>query len=177
MSMGHGILSVCGDYEGDLHRIVEVLNEWEWDSENEIRFSVHDDCICTNITLFDATYPTAFPSVCWMAFEDGTRVKMNEADEALERRNDWTEEFEDITLSTISALICPVLRYGTLELYAKCREKESEWWERLIIRHGGLVERKCQTFEHCEVIGETSEKHEPGNGSLSRLMRGEMVPV
>jgi hypothetical protein len=175
MSGAWGTLSVSGDYEGDLYRIVEVLNDWEF-AYGEIWFLVQDDRISTNIGGDKVSWPSAFPRVRWMVFKDGTRVRKDREVEDGTTRNDWTEEVEELPLSTISAWVCPALRKGTLELYIEINlEDEVWWWESLTIRHGGTIEREARILGNSGIAKGASEKFERGKGPLSRLMRGEDV--
>jgi hypothetical protein len=175
MTLIFGTLSVCGEYEGNLHTIAQALNNWNWefDANGEVRFSVQNDRISTNADKREVAFPTTYPSVWWVDFKDGTRVRRDQANKALLSRHGWTERREFIELPTISGRICPLLTNGALELYSEASVGDVCWWERLTIRLGGVVERDGRFWGDSGKVKAMSDKFEPGNGPLSRLMRGE----
>ena len=114
-----GSLIVCGDYEGDLEAIAEVLNGYAFDQDDdqEQRFVVHDGRIEPEpLDIYDPN----------------RRV--------LPIR--WSEDSE-VSLAELSRAIAPLLKRGTLELVSIGHIK----LERLAIRSDGWVQRQIQEYD------------------------------
>jgi hypothetical protein len=84
---GYGYWVVCGNYEGNLEAIVEVLNGWEW-------------------------YGCPYPEAVYFVVHDG-RITPNYDDEGA-RFPASEDEDEDIGLAELST-IAPLLTRGTIE--------------------------------------------------------------
>ena len=145
MADAYGTIIVCGDYEGDLNAIVNVLNSLELNSDC-VQFQVHKDK--RESIYLDSRcvqYPTLSPSRRIYVFEDGRRVSADEADEAVIQ--EWEDNDGDLdcdepyTLEELSSLISPHLSKGTLELVAVATEKNRyAYYERLVFRSDGTAE-------------------------------------
>jgi hypothetical protein len=125
MAMAYGPILVCGDYKGDLDGIIGVLNQWEWDSDVDLKFVVSEGWIHPNAERF--SYPSAHPY--HPSSENGDR--------------------ETVELATIVEQICPFLESGTLELVALSEERaRSGYMGRLIIRADGSGESHEHFFDN-----------------------------
>jgi hypothetical protein len=171
MSEGNGIFLVLGEYEGNLEKIVETLNEWEFDAENKIHFSVYENYISTNKSGDTVTFPTVLPLKSWIVFRDGTRVRINKVDEAQLSRDDWDDEYEKVELSTIGERISPLLTKGTLELVSNSHNNTFAWRQRLIIdNHCAMYQGQC--FRGRRKFKMVREKYEwRKNSVFSRILR------
>jgi len=77
--MGYGVTVVCGDYKGNLQKIVKVLNGLDFDPE-DTRFEVIDKSIVAESC---GEYPGADPFRWALKFSDGRKIYRKEATEAL----------------------------------------------------------------------------------------------
>src|ERR1700733_3362146 len=158
MTTVYGALEVPGGLEGALDRIVEVLNDWEWDPENEIRFSVNDDRILTNVGHRGVEHPAVLPQKSWIVFRDGTRIRMDKADEALLNRDDWDDEYEEATLSILCERISPLLRKGALKLCVKSHN-DTHTWRQSVVVDKDSAEYQGQCFSRYRKFKVLSEKY------------------
>jgi hypothetical protein len=116
MADAYGTIIVCGDYEGDLDAIAELLNSFRL-NESDVQFSVYVD---TDIVLDNVVvqYPTVFLSR-EIADEDGDL------------------ESESYSLEELSGVISPLLTKGTIELIAVANEKNRyAYYDRLRVMRG-----------------------------------------
>jgi hypothetical protein len=98
----HGAIVVCGDYAGDLEKIVSVLNQWTYDSfdgKKGLQFAVHKGRIKAD--RFDIESPHLFPYRVWVRFNDGRRIAWEDTEEDLYEGECEFEE-EEFDLETIS---------------------------------------------------------------------------
>jgi hypothetical protein len=115
-----GSLIVCGDYDGDLEAIAEVLNTFEFDAgeDRHERFGVHDGRI--RVQGFGLGFASAaFPLRWWWESKDGRRLPNNEylkrPDE--ERHRVWNYvDYDYPDLAELSKMIAPWLTRGTFVL-------------------------------------------------------------
>ncbi len=130
-----GKIVVCGDYEGDLNEIVDVLNslQWsygspageqhEWGIEKGIVYNqpgVNRAIIALN---GDVGYPSLHPIGEIFVLKDGRRCFAKDANESFigqweAEKNDGASDWSECTLSELSALISPHLNKGTMEFVA-----------------------------------------------------------
>jgi hypothetical protein len=127
MGYTHGAyetLIVCGNYEGDLEAIAEVLNGFIFDQDNDPdqRFVVHDGRIQPD------------------------RFDIEGVSAAFPRRND--DDYEEVSLAELSKTIGPLLKRGTLELVSIGHYKlKYVQLEKLAIHSDGRVQRQRQEYE------------------------------
>jgi hypothetical protein len=78
MMSNYGTLEIRGDFQGDLNKIAEALNRFEFDQDEERdqRFRVFDDCIETDRSYLDQV-TAAYPVRGWYATEDGRELPTN----------------------------------------------------------------------------------------------------
>lgn len=145
MADAYGTIIVCGDYEGDLDAIAEVLNSLRLNQDGA-QFSAYDDEGIIGLDGFGVQYPTVFPSREIYLFGDGRKVFADASDasvvEQWEADKDGDLESESYSLEELSGLISPLLTKGTIELIAVGNEKNRyAYYDRLIIRSDGSAER------------------------------------
>ena len=154
MSMEYGTLIVCGDYEGTLHGIADVLNCWDFDQDGALKFAVADTPgrrPRISPSVVSAAYPTAWPQRTRYLFKDSNPVFSDQVTdprlfEYLRQTCDNTVE-EQVDLEIISDRVTPYLTSGTLELAVVAREKLFHvCWNSLCIRANGSVEARSQIF-------------------------------
>jgi len=63
----YGTIGVCGGYEGDLKRIVDILNDWR--GEDESNYFVEDGVISINAS--EDEYPDIWPRYQWFVSDQG----------------------------------------------------------------------------------------------------------
>lgn len=154
MADAYGTIIVCGDYEGDLNAIVNVLN-WLKLTSDRAQFQVHkDEREYIYLDSHCVQYPTLSPSRRIYVFEDGRQVSADDADEVVIQEwedNDGDLDYgEPYTLEELSSLISPHLRKGTLELVAVANEKDTyAFCERLVIRSDGTADWHLYYADGC----------------------------
>jgi hypothetical protein len=141
----YGELSIHGDYVGDLDKIAEVLNGYEFDQgeDREERFHAFDECIETNRSHFDGV-TAAFPVFrWWYSPKDGRRLPQKTLRELPDIDYDEWElgDFEEVSLAELSNAIAPLLKRGTLELVSIIDSEPEGRQEILEIRSDGWVQR------------------------------------
>jgi hypothetical protein len=146
MADAYGTFIVCGDYEGDLDAIAEVLNSLRL-NQDDAQFSVDDDEGIIGLDSVGVQYPTVFPSRKIYVFGDGGRVFADESYDSVveqwEAEEDGDLDSESYSLEELSDLISPHLTKGTIELVAVANEKNRyAYYDRLIIRSDGSAERR-----------------------------------
>jgi hypothetical protein len=146
----YGSLMVCGNYEGNLEGIAEVLNGFVFDQDDDQdqRFVVHDGHIKTNHFMADNT-TAAFPLCEWFKSGDGRRLPANKYRELLNEDDDWDfDNYEEVSLAELSRTIAPLLKRGTLQLVS-IRHYMSQFidFETLAIHSDGRVQRQRQRCE------------------------------
>jgi hypothetical protein len=170
---------VCGDYEGDLNAIVDVLHSvcWhvfgEWRVERDIYEREREIIVLSG----DVIYPVSRPEGNILVLEDGRRCFADEADDAfveqweVERGEDdggASREYDDwceCTLGELSALISPHLNKGTIEFVTVHASNGHICHARLLVRSDGSAEwHACRSNafirDYPETIRET-EYYEP----------------
>jgi hypothetical protein len=148
-----GTLSICGEYEGDLDSIAEVLNGFEFDEDEgrARRFQVFDNSI-EAVPSDPQGLNAAFPVCAWFSTKDGRRLPASKYGELRDEDVDeWEYEgCEDVSLAELSNAIAPLLKRGTLELVSTIHREAGFRQETLEIRSDGLVQRHkydCETFQ------------------------------
>jgi len=147
----YGSLIVCGDYEGNLEAIVEVLNSFEFDQDDERdqRFVVHDGRIEPDHFEIDGA-TAAFPLRAWFKSGDGREFPASKYRELPEDEDDdWDfDGYEEVSLAELSKAIAPLLKRGTLELVSIYHYKTRQiWFEKLAIRSDGWAQRQSQEYK------------------------------
>lgn len=145
MADAYGIIIVCGDYEGDLNAICDVLNSLDM-TNDDARFAVYENEGIIGLDSYEVQYPTLSPCRDFYVLDDGRRVFFDEADQSI--IDEWEQgkclsEGQEYTLEQLSALISPHLTKGAIEFMAVAHEKcRYAYCERLVIRSDGSAERR-----------------------------------
>ena len=105
MADAYGTIIVCGDYEGDLDAIAEVLDSLKL-NQSDVQFSVYAD---------EGVHR---PGWRWSSIPDRLST-LYDADE-----DGDLSELEEYSLEQLSGLISPLLMKGTIELVAVATEKD-----------------------------------------------------
>lgn len=143
MADAYGAIIVCGDYRGEIDKLVDVLNSLDWTSDCA-QFVRSKDSIW--MREYGVQYPTVFPTRDILIFGDGRKLRFDHASAELikEWENDPTQDisYEGCSLEEFADLIAPLMTGGTLEIVASGNEKSRyAYFERLIIRSDGSAER------------------------------------
>jgi hypothetical protein len=173
----YGSLIVCGNYDGDLEAIAEVLNglEFDQDEDRDQRFVVHDGRIEPD--RFEIDNASAASPLCgWYQSEDGRRLPENKYRELPDGDDDgeWDfDDYEEVSLADLSKAIAPLLKRGTLELVSIRHYMTREiQFERLAIRSDGWVQRQSQKYE--SVPRDKWHTRSAGTYKPSRAMRNKL---
>jgi hypothetical protein len=151
MSMAYGNVFVFGDYEGDLEKIVKVLNGLDY-CPDDLKLRVGQNYIYIVTESCDEG-PCAIPFRRVLAFCDGREIFRDEAGEALIA--EWEAEEEpcswefkaEVSLEWLSENVSPLLTKGTLEIVAHWAGRGFRAGSsRLAIRHDGYVESHRDTY-------------------------------
>jgi len=150
----YGTLIVCGDYQGDLEAIANLLNAFEFcqgDKPGQ-RFVVHDGRIEPDRSIIEPL-SAASPIRWWYTSKDGRRLPANEFPEfpELPDEEEWDcddDDYEFLSVEQLSETIAPLLTRGTLELVSvRAYKTRHIQFARLAIRSDGWAENQSQNFE------------------------------
>jgi|SRR5215471_14315681 len=140
----YGTIGVCGGYEGDLKRIVDILNDWR--GEDESNYFVEDGVISINAS--EDEYPDIWPRYQWfVSVKDGRRVRLEDLDEPI-NDDEWEwDDPEEVPMQTISRAISPYLHRGAIEIFTvSYAEYHEGCFAKLTIRADGVVDWLAYVF-------------------------------
>jgi hypothetical protein len=152
-------LIVCGDYEGDLEAIANLLNAFEFGQGDKAgqRFVVDDGRIEPDPSIIEPL-TAALPIRWWYtSSKDGRRLPANELPEfpELPDEEEWEPDCdvpEDLSVEQLSKIIAPLLTRGTLELVSvRAYKTWSVQFARLAIRADGRAQHESRNFTSAPV--------------------------
>jgi hypothetical protein len=171
----YGQIVVGGDFEGDLYGISRALSQWEFDTQGEIQFEVHDGEIYGTAI---GEYPTAWPNQTFVKTKEGKRIPRRQADPSSIANMDC--EMEGVHASVLCSQVASLLSRGYLEISAASNDKYGAYYGRLTINANGRIEYEGREFisgRPSYHITETFDPNDPNRpkGPLAALVEGPLT--